>query len=81
MNSTMVDLRYILKEEGMRYDIYSPAKKIKSHILLPKGKECKSVLVNSVEVPFEKVSVAKSSYVDFCIGDLDGKVSVEILFN
>ena len=81
VNKIMVDVRYILKDEGMRYDIYSPAKKIKTHILLPKGKECKSVLINSVEVPFEKVLVAESSYVDFEISDLSGKVSIEILFN
>jgi len=81
VNKTMVDVRYILKSEGMRYDVYSPAKKIKTHILLPKGKECKSVLVNSVEVPFEKVLVAQSGYVDFEISDLYGKVSIEILFD
>ena len=81
VTNTMVDVRYILKEEGMRYDIYSPAKKIKAHILLPKGRECKTVLINSKEISFEKVFVAESPYVDFCIGDLDGKVSVEILFN
>ena len=81
VTNTMVDVRYILKEEGMRYDIYSPAKKIKAHILLPKGRECKTVLINSKEISFEKVFVAESPYVDFCIGDLDGKVSVEVLFN
>ena len=81
VTNPMVDVRYILKEEGMRYDIYSPAKKIKAHILLPKGRECKTVLVNSEEVSFEKVFVAESPYVDFCVEDLGGKVSIEILFN
>jgi len=81
VNKTMVDVRYILKDEGMRYDIYSPAKRVKAHILLPKGKECKSVLVDSKEVSFEKVLVAQSGYVDFEISDLSGKVSIEILFN
>ncbi len=80
LSSTMVDVRYILKEEGMRYDVYSPAKKISAHILLPKGKECKAVLVDSVEIPFKKVRVAASDYVDFEISELDGKLSVEILF-
>ena len=78
--NTMVDVRYILKEEGMRYDIYSPAKKIKTHILTPKGKKCKAVMVDSAEVPFEKVSIAQSDYVDFEIVELSGKVSIEILF-
>lgn len=81
VNKTMVDVRYIQKDEGMRYDIYSPAKKINAHILLPKGKECATVLINSKEIPFEKVRVAESDYVDFSLAELDGKVSIEILFD
>lgn len=81
VTNTMVDVRYILKEEGMRYDIYSPAKKLKAHILIPKGKECTTVLINSKEISFKKVLVAESDYIDFEIGDLDGKVSIEILFS
>ena len=76
----MVDVRWILKAEGMRYDVYSPAKEIKVHILLPKGKACSSVMADGVPVSFEKVRVAQSDYVDFEITDLSGKVSIEILF-
>lgn len=79
-NSAMVDVRYILKEAGMRYDVYSPAKQIKVHILMPKGKECRTVFVDSAEIPFQKVKVAESDYVDFEMTGLQGKTSIEILF-
>ena len=78
VSGKMVDLRYILKDEGMRYDIYSPAKKINAHILLPKGKACKKVLLNGVEVSFDKVCVGGSDYVDLSCA-ADGKLSFEIL--
>lgn len=76
----MVDVRWILKAEGMRYDVYSPAKEIKAHILLPKDKKCTEVLVNSQKVSFENSKVANSEYVDFEVKATDRKVSVEILF-
>ena len=80
LSDAMVDVRWILKAEGMRYDVCSPAKEIKAHILLPKGKACSTVMVDGAPVSFEKVRVAQSDYVDFEITDLSGKVSIEILF-
>ena len=80
LSDAMVDVRWILKAEGMRYDIYSPAKEIKAHILLPKGKACSSVMVDGVPVSFEKVRVAQSDYVDFEVKVTDRKISIEILF-
>ena len=79
VSDTMVDVRYILTDEGMRYDVYSPAKKINAHILLPKGKNCSKLLVNGEEVDFRLKQVEKSTYVDFAI---EGKpnVSIEVLF-
>ena len=79
MNNTLVDVRYILKDEGMRYDLLSPAKTVKCHILLPKNKECKRVFVNGAEHDYQKVLVGDSKYVDF-ESVADGMVSVEILF-
>ena len=79
VSKIMVDVRYILKENGMRYDIYSPAKKIQAHILLPKGKGCTKVLVNGEEVLFECVRVRESEYVDFMITENEQKVSIEII--
>ncbi len=77
---TMVDVRFIRKDEGMRYDVYSPAEKIAAHILLPKGKACAAVSVDSVRVPFEKTRVGESDYVDFEVSGLSGRVSMELLF-
>lgn len=75
----MIDLRYILRDEGMRYDIYSPAKKIDAHILLPKGKECKKLLLNGVEHGFERELVGDSVYVNLCAVS-DRVLSFEIIF-
>ena len=80
VSKAMVDVRYILKDNGMRYDMYSPAKKIQAHILLPKGKDCTKVLVNGKEITFESVHVRESAYVDFVITENAEKFSVEILF-
>ena len=79
VSDTLVDVRYILTEEGLRYDVYSPAKKITAHILLPKGKNCSKLLVNGKEVDFAVTQVEKSNYVDF-VTEGNPKVSIEILF-
>lgn len=75
----LVDVRYILKDEGMRYDIYSPAKKVCAHILLPKGKECKKLFVNGSETEFERCEVAHSKYVNVTV-TASGMLSFEIIF-
>lgn len=81
VTNTLVDVRYIIKDEGMRYDIYSPAKHIKAHILIPKGKTCTKLLINSSEKEFELTSVGESSYVDFEITDESSStVRIEIMF-
>ena len=76
----MVDVRYILTDEGMRYDVYSPAKTIKAHILLPKGKECTALLVNGNKKDFEIEHIESSLYVNFEI-PAEKKMSFEIAFN
>lgn len=81
VSQVMVDVRYILEKEGMRYDVYSPAERITAHILLPKGKTCLKLLVNSEEKEFEMKTVVNSQYVDFAVSDIaNGKISIEILF-
>ena len=81
VSKTLVDVRYIIKDEGMRYDIYSPAKKIKAHILMPKGKSCSRLFVNSSKTDFAKNSVGNSVYIDFDIDDIYTQpVSIEIIF-
>lgn len=79
VSKTMVDVRYILTDIGMRYDVYSPAKKIAAHILLPRGKKCTKLLVNGDETCFETELVGESAYVNFDIC-ADKKMSFEILF-
>ncbi len=79
VSKTLVDVRYILKDEGMRYDIYSPAKKVSAHILLPKGKTCTRLLSSGNEHPFTTERVGDSVYVNTAC-TADKKVSFEILF-
>ena len=65
----------------MRYDIYSPAKKINAHMLLPKGKKCTKLLVNGIESSFNESIIGDSHYVDIRLEDLDAeKISFEIIF-
>lgn len=73
-----IDVRFIIKDEGMRYDVYSEAEKINAHILLPKGKSCKKLYVNGEEAIFKTVKVASSVYVDFVFNG--GRLSAEIIF-
>ena len=79
VTKAMVDVRYILTDEGMRYDVYSPAKKIQAHILLPKGRNCKKLFLNGSETAFCSETVGCSEYINVnCTAN--GKVSFEILF-
>lgn len=81
VSKALVDVRYILKDEGMRYDIYSPAKNIKAHILIPKGKKCSKLIVNSQEINYAECMVGDSLYVDFDITNISTTpVSIEIIF-
>ncbi len=75
-----VDVKYILTDIGMRYDITSPAERINAHILLPKDRRCKYILVNGVRAQFESVKVAESNYVDAEL-TADKTVSMEIIFD
>lgn len=74
-----VDVRWILKDEGMRFDVISPAQKINAHIMLPAGKECKALCVNGREREFKRTRVAESSYIDFT-AEGKAKTTFEILF-
>ena len=40
VTDTLVDVKFIVTDIGMRYDIKSPAHTIHAHILLPQGKDC-----------------------------------------
>ncbi len=75
----VVELRYILKEKGMRYDLRSPAHTVHAHLLLPKGKTCTKLLVNGVETKFTAETVGDSAYVNATINET-GTVRIEVLF-
>lgn len=79
VSGAMVDVRYILNDVGMRYDIYSPAKLIHARILLPKGRSCQKVLLDGASVDFATEAVGDSRYVtlDF---DSNKKSSIEVIF-
>ena len=74
-----VDVRFIIGDIGMRYDIDSPAKEVRAHILLPKDKRAGKVFVCGEEVEFENTSVWESHYVDFTARG-GRKLSIEIIF-
>lgn len=78
---TMVNVRYILTEEGLRYDVTSPATVIHAHILLPKGKRPAAVNVNDRPAAYTPVTVGDSLYVDFDLTlPAPGTAAMEVLF-
>ena len=79
VSGALVDVRYILTDAGMRYDVYSPAKKVTAHILLPKGKECRTLLKNGEPTAFATEVVGSSCYVNF-ESEASGYLSLEIVF-
>lgn len=79
VSRVFVELRYILTDAGMRYDLKSPAEEIRAHILLPAGKTAAKVYVNDAAVPFTPVKVGGSDYVDFVTAG-KANVKMEILF-
>ena len=74
------DVRYILKDAGMRYHINSPAKEIHAHILLPEGAQVKAVMLNGRSVKCEISVVGSSRYVDFSARHLKGIADIELVF-
>ena len=63
----------------MRYDLYSPAKKITAHILLPKGRGCAGAFVDGQKTEYVITKVGESEYVDFELTDIKvERVSIQI---
>lgn len=81
LSHTLVDVRYILKEYGMRYDIISPAKKMSVRILLPKNKKASALLINGVETDFDMYTIGESEYVIFSVAECQENMSFEIYFD
>lgn len=80
LSHKFVDIRYIIKNDGLRYDVLSEAEKINAHILLPAGKQAKAVLVNGAEHAFNVSIVGISKYVDLSV-EGSSRVSFEIIFD
>ena len=81
VTKAMVDVRYILTDEGMRYDVYSPAKKITAHVLLPKDKNCSGLWIDGYNTEYKIATIENSNYVDFELTDIEtSKVSIQIDF-
>ena len=81
VSKALVDVRWIKRDEGMRYDITSPAKKLYAHFLMPKGKKCKELLVNGVSTAFTESKIGDSEYVDISFENLtEKKMSFEIIY-
>ena len=82
VSNSIVDVRYILKDTGMRYDVYSPARKIIAHILLPKEKSCLKLWVDECDTEYKITNIGNSKYVDFELTDIKtSKVSIQIDFD
>ena len=75
-----MDVRYILTDAGMRYDVYSPARKISAHILLPEDRKCAKLLVNGEVTPFETETVGQSVYVNTAVSGALSPTRFEVLF-
>lgn len=74
-----VDIRYILTERGMRYDLYSPAKKVNAHILIPKGKALIGVKIGGEKANYSTSVVGDSFYADFTV-EVPSPLRIEMFF-
>lgn len=79
VNGTKVDVHYILTDEGMRYSVESPAKKIHAHILMPFNQTCEKVLLNGQIHNYKTSTIGESVYIDF---DCESQqmIDIEIFF-
>ena len=80
VSGVLVDLRYILTEEGMRYDLYSPAKHIEAHILIPKGRSPRALLLDGKNSDYSISRVGESVYLDLELNEGGTMHSFEIIF-
>lgn len=79
-SGTVVDLRYVLADNGLRYRLVSPARSVRAHIFIPPGAEVLKVLVNGSTVAWHKTKVGDSDYADFVCRNAGGVSDMEILF-
>ena len=75
-----VDCRYVQTDEGFRYHLRSPAKKIRAHLLVPQGKTPKTLRVNGTETSFTIALVGESRYLDVVAAPQGGTVDFEVAY-
>ena len=79
-SGVLVDLRYVLADNGLRYRLVSPAREIDAHIYIPEGKTVGKVRLNRKTVAFEETTVGLSHYVDLKIAGADGTADIEVIW-
>ena len=77
VSGKLVDVRYILTDDGMRYDVFSPARSLHAHILLPKEKKLKTLTVNGQTKEYKLEQIGGSSYMNFDVA-VEGYASIII---
>ena len=62
LSVVLVDLRYVLVENGLRYRLVSPAEHIDAHIFIPEGVTVDHVRCNQKTVSYKEAFVGDSRY-------------------
>ena len=70
----------VLRANGLRYLLRSPARRVAAHLLLPQGKTARALRVNGEARPFTVSRIGDSAYVDAVVEDLSGVCDLEVLF-
>ena len=80
ISGVLVDLRYVLTGNGLRYRLSSPARHIDAHIYIPEGVKVDHVRCNQKSVSYKEVLVGDSRYVDFKVDGTSGVADIEVVF-
>ena len=80
VSGAVVDCQYVLRANGLRYLLRSPARRVAAHLLLPQGKTARALRVNGEARPFTVSRIGDSAYVDAVVEDLSGVCDLEVLF-
>ncbi len=75
----IVDVKFIITDKGMRYEIKSPAKEINAHIYIPGEKNISEITVNGTKTGFAISEAGKSKYADFAT-NADGYINIELIW-
>jgi len=65
LSKCLIETIYRRDDESMVFELSCPSEKIDCHIMLPQGKNCKSVELNQNQISFSISKVNNTSYIDF----------------